>query len=384
LKYRPEIDGLRAIAVIIVVLYHADKSIFSGGFLGVDVFFVISGFLITQVIMGDLEKGRFTFAEFYERRARRILPALFFVLAATIPFAFLWMLPSQRADFAQSILATTLFSSNFLFWTETGYFMAASELKPLLHTWSLAVEEQFYFIYPVFIYLLWRFAKPLLIPALIVIFIASLAGSTLIAAHEPGANFYLLPTRMWELLAGAIIALVGWYPRKGAGWLAMLGLVTILVSFVVIDTTMPIPSLYGLPLILGTQLLLISATGETLVQKILSWRPLAAIGLISYSAYLWHLPLFTFARLRSLGEPEPALMVALAIAAFGMAYISYHGGAPLQKTRRKCDYQPRAIGGLTVLCGRLVHILWRVVWRFPRPTCFPRRCPPFRHGKFGS
>lgn len=324
MKYRPEIDGLRAIAVILVVLYHANSAVFTGGYLGVDVFFVISGFLITQVIVGDLKKDRFSFVEFYERRARRILPALYFVLAVTIPFAFIWMLPSQREDFAQSILATTLFSSNFLFWTETGYFMAASELKPLLHTWSLAVEEQFYFVYPVFIYLLWRFAKPLLIPALIVLFLASLAATSLMAEHDPGANFYLLPTRMWELLAGAIIALVGWYPQKGAQWLALLGLTAIFASFVVIDTTIPIPSIYGLPLILGTQLVLISATGTTLVKKVLAWRPLAAIGLISYSAYLWHLPLFTFARLRSLGDPEPLLLAGLGLAAFGMAFISYH------------------------------------------------------------
>ena len=323
MKYRPEIDGLRAIAVISVVIYHANTALFPGGYLGVDVFFVISGFLITQVIVGDLKADKFTFGNFYERRIRRILPVLYLVLLATIPFAMLWMLPSQKEDFAQSILATTLFSSNFLFWMETGYFMAAAELKPLLHTWSLAVEEQFYFLYPLLIVGLWRFARRMLLPILMVILVASLLATVVMAEQAPGANFYLLPTRAWELLAGAVVALTAWRPAKGAGWLATAGLVAILVSFVLIDTSTPIPSFYGVPLVLGTMLLLVAATESTHIGRWLAWRPLVGIGLISYSAYLWHLPLFTFARLRSFGQPEPALLAFLAVASFGLAYLSY-------------------------------------------------------------
>jgi len=323
MKYRPEVDGLRAIAVVSVVIYHANAALFPGGYLGVDVFFVISGFLITQVIIGDLKADKFTFANFYERRVRRILPALYLVLFATIPFAAMWMLPSQKEDFAQSVLATTLFSSNFLFWMETGYFMAAAELKPLLHTWSLAVEEQFYFLYPLLIVGLWRFSRRMMLPILVVILVASLLATVVMAEQAPGANFYLLTTRAWELLAGAVVALTAWRPAKGAGWMAAVGLVAILVSFVLIDTSTPIPSFYGVPLVLGTQLLLIAATDKTHVGRWLAWRPLVGIGLISYSTYLWHLPLFTFARLHSLGQPEPALLAFLAVASFALAYLSY-------------------------------------------------------------
>jgi peptidoglycan/LPS O-acetylase OafA/YrhL len=159
MKYRREIDGLRAIAVIPVILFHAGFDMFSGGYVGVDVFFVISGYLITGILLDELERGDFSIARFYERRARRILPALFFVILACLPFAYMWMLPSQLKDFSQSVVSVVFFSSNVLFWQEHGYFAAAAELKPLLHTWSLAVEEQYYLILPVFLLLLWRFGR---------------------------------------------------------------------------------------------------------------------------------------------------------------------------------------------------------------------------------
>ena len=153
MKYRPEIDGLRALAVVPVILFHAGFELFSGGFVGVDVFFVISGYLITTILIEDLENQRFSLVSFYERRARRILPALFFVMFVCIPFAWMWMLPSQMKDFSQSLVAVSLFASNVVFWRESGYFDAAAEEKPLLHTWSLAVEEQYSVIFPIFLYL---------------------------------------------------------------------------------------------------------------------------------------------------------------------------------------------------------------------------------------
>ena len=152
MKYRAEIDGLRALAVIPVILFHADIELFSGGYVGVDVFFAISGYLITSIILEDIQKKNFSISNFYERRARRILPALYFVMFACIPFAWLWIYPSQMIDFSNSLIAVTLFVSNILFWKETGYFAAAAEEKPLLHTWSLAVEEQYYLIFPIFYY----------------------------------------------------------------------------------------------------------------------------------------------------------------------------------------------------------------------------------------
>ena len=159
MKYRPEIDGLRALAVVPVILFHAGFELFSGGFVGVDVFFVISGYLITSLLIEDIENKRFSILHFYERRARRILPALFFVMLVCIPFAWMWMLPSQMKDFSQSLVAVSLFASNILFWRESGYFAATSEEKPLLHTWSLAVEEQYYVLFPIFLILAWRFGK---------------------------------------------------------------------------------------------------------------------------------------------------------------------------------------------------------------------------------
>lgn len=159
MKYRAEIDGLRALAVIPVILFHAGFEVFSGGFVGVDVFFVISGYLITTILIKDIEKKRFSIINFYERRARRILPALFFMMLICIPFALIWMLPNQIRDFSSSLIAVSLFVSNFLFWLQSGYFAEVAEQKPLLHTWSLAVEEQYYVLFPIFLILAWRFGK---------------------------------------------------------------------------------------------------------------------------------------------------------------------------------------------------------------------------------
>ena len=153
MKYRAEIDGLRALAVVPVILFHAGFELFGGGFIGVDVFFVISGYLITTIIIEDMENDRFSFLYFYERRVRRILPALFFVILVCVPFAWMWLMPGQMKDFSQSIVAVTLFVSNLLFWKESGYFDSAAEEKPLLHTWSLAVEEQYYVLFPIFLFL---------------------------------------------------------------------------------------------------------------------------------------------------------------------------------------------------------------------------------------
>ena len=152
MKYRPEIDGLRALAVIPVILFHAGFDIFKGGFVGVDIFFVISGYLITTILIEDIENNKFSIINFYERRARRILPALYFIMLVCVPFAWMWMLPSQMKDFSLSLITVSFFTSNFLFWRESGYFEALADQKPLLHTWSLAVEEQFYILYPILFY----------------------------------------------------------------------------------------------------------------------------------------------------------------------------------------------------------------------------------------
>jgi peptidoglycan/LPS O-acetylase OafA/YrhL len=324
IKYRPEIDGLRAVAVLPVVLFHAGFSAFGGGYVGVDVFFVISGYLITTLILRDVEAGTFSFRDFYERRARRILPALFLVLLCCIPFAWMWMMPDEMRNFSRTLSSVILFTSNISLWERTGYFDQAAELNPLLHTWSLAVEEQFYIIFPLIVLLLWRFGRGSLVTALLLIAGVSLALSEYASRSFPSFNFFWLPTRAWELMAGALCAFLILRPNlKRDEALSLAGLAAIVLSVVLFDATTPFPSLYALLPVLGTCAIILFAVPGTLVHSLLSARVLVGVGLISYSAYLWHQPLFAFARIRSLIEPSPLLMAGLAVAAFGLAYISW-------------------------------------------------------------
>ena len=322
--YRKEIDGLRALAVIPVILFHAGFEFFGGGFVGVDIFFVISGYLITSIILAELDNGTFTIANFYERRIRRIFPALFFVIIAIIPFAYYWLLPAELASFGKSIASVSIFASNFFFWQESDYFASDSEYLPLLHTWSLAVEEQYYLFFPIIMILLWRFGKNILLTTLIVLAILSIALSEWAWRYSPDFNFYMLPTRMWELLAGAFTAfyLINRAPT-GNQIGAILGLLAIFFSLIFYDDGIPIPSLYGLLPILGTVFIILFATEQTLVGKLLSQKLVVVIGLISYSAYLWHVPIFAFARIASLEEPGPWALGTLGIVALLLAWISW-------------------------------------------------------------
>jgi peptidoglycan/LPS O-acetylase OafA/YrhL len=324
LKYRAEIDGLRALAVVPVILFHAGFELFSGGFVGVDVFFVISGYLITTILIEDMENNRFSLLNFYERRARRILPALFFVMLVCIPFAWMWMLPNQMKDFSQSLVAVSLFASNILFWRESGYFDAAAEEKPLLHTWSLAVEEQYYIFFPIFLILAWRFGKNRVFWMIVVMASASLLLSEWGWRNKPTANFYLAPTRAWELFAGSIAAFI--VQKNGVqknNFLALLGLAGIVFSIFFYDESTPFPSVYALVPVIGVVLLVLYAERETLAAKLLSTKAFVGIGLISYSAYLWHQPLFAFSRIKLLQEPSSMLMSVLALCSLLLAYFSW-------------------------------------------------------------
>ena len=324
MKYRAEIDGLRALAVVPVILFHAGFELFSGGFVGVDVFFVISGYLITTILIEDIENQRFSLVNFYERRARRILPALFFVMFVCIPFAWMWMLPSQMKDFSQSLVAVSLFASNVLFWRESGYFDAAAEEKPLLHTWSLAVEEQYYVLFPIFLFLAWRYGKNRVFWMIVVMASISLLLSEWGWRNKATANFYLAPTRAWELFAGSIAAFI--VQNRGVqknNLLALVGLAAIIFSIFFYDETTPFPSVYALVPVLGVVLLVLYANKETLAAKLLSTKGFVGIGLISYSAYLWHQPLFAFARIRSLEHPPLLLMLALSLFSLLLAYFSW-------------------------------------------------------------
>jgi peptidoglycan/LPS O-acetylase OafA/YrhL len=323
MKYRAEIDGLRALAVVPVILFHAGFDLFNGGFVGVDVFFVVSGYLITTIIIEDIENKRFSIVNFYERRARRILPALFFVMLVCIPFAWMWMLPNQMKDFSQSLVAVSLFASNILFWRESGYFDAAAEEMPLLHTWSLAVEEQYYVLFPIFLILAWRFGKNRVFWMIVVMATISLLLSEWGSRNSAIANFYLAPTRGWELLAGSIAAFI--VQKQGVqknNFLSLLGLAAIIFSIFAYDESTPFPGVYALVPVLGVVLLVLYADKETIVAKVLSTKAFVGIGLISYSAYLWHQPLFAFARIRSVEHPSEVLILSLSLFSLLLAYFS--------------------------------------------------------------
>lgn len=357
MKHRREIDGLRAIAVLPVVLFHAHTPGFGGGYVGVDVFFVLSGYLITGLLLADLAEGRLSIMRFYERRARRILPALLAVALACLPAAWLLMPPAQLRDFAQSLVAVATFSSNILFWQESGYFDLAAAEKPLLHTWSLGVEEQFYVIFPLFLLGLWRFGRSWTVAGLALVALASLLLGEWGWRQAPSANFYLLPSRAWELLAGALCAFaLHARPRVGADLPAALGLGMILLSVVLYDEATPFPSLYALLPVGGTCLVVLFAQQGTRVARLLSVRLFVGIGLISYSVYLWHQPLFAFARLQTAVPVTPALMAGLVLASLGLGWLSwryieqpFRGAAPRLLPTRAGVFAASALAGAALL-----------------------------------
>tara|TARA_X000001036_G_C20680794_1_gene805857 strand:- start:1272 stop:3251 length:1980 start_codon:yes stop_codon:yes gene_type:complete len=333
MKYRAEIDGLRALAVLPVILFHAGFEGFSGGFVGVDIFFVISGYLITTIIISEMAEGKFSIVNFYERRARRILPALFFVITACLPLAWLWLTPNNLEDFGQSLIAVSTFSSNILFWLESDYFDTAAELKPLLHTWSLAIEEQYYILFPIFLMLTWRLGIKWVLILLSILFFISLGAAALGTQYATSQKtisgaFFLLPTRGWELVIGVFVAFYLKYntPLKSHvanQTLSLLGFGMIAYSIVVFDQTTPFPSLYALIPTIGTGLLILCAVPKTLVHNFLSVKLTVGIGLISYSAYLWHQPLFAFARHRTFGEVPDLSLVLLITTTFFLAWLTW-------------------------------------------------------------
>ncbi len=328
MKYRAEIDGLRALAVLPVILFHAGFEWFSGGFVGVDVFFVISGYLITTIIISEMAEGKFSIINFYERRARRILPALFFVMAACLPFAWLWLTPNDLKDFGQSLVAVSTFSSNILFWWESGYFDTAAELKPLLHTWSLAVEEQYYILFPIFLMLAWRLGIKWVLILLSVVFLFSLGVAQWGAYNSPSATFFLLPTRGWELLVGVFAAFYLKYSTHIKSHtvnqaLSLLGFGMIAYSIFAFDKTTPFPSFYALIPTVGTGLLILCAVPKTIIHNLLSLKFFVGIGLISYSAYLWHQPLLAFARHRLLEDVSDLILITLCLTSLVMGWLSW-------------------------------------------------------------
>jgi len=302
MKYRPEIDGLRALAVIPVILFHAGFQTFSGGFIGVDVFFVISGYLITTIIISELNQDKFSIINFYERRARRILPALFFVMLIAIPFAWILLPQFELRSFSKSLIAVSVSLSNFFFWKDGGYFETAAELKPLLHTWSLAVEEQYYVFFPIFLIFVWRLKRRLVLTAIVSMGILSLITAQFGAFYKPLPNFFLLPSRIWELAIGGTVSFyftnttLESKSRLLKQLFSGLGFLFIIASIFLFDSRTPLPSIYSLFPTVGAALILIYASPDTFIGKFLASKFLVFVGLISYSAYLWHQPVLAFSR----------------------------------------------------------------------------------------
>jgi peptidoglycan/LPS O-acetylase OafA/YrhL len=325
MKYRAEIDGLRALAVVPVVFFHAGFEPFSAGFIGVDIFFVISGYLITSLLIADLKNGCLSLSDFYERRARRLLPALFLVMTVCIPFSWVLMSPNQMKDFCQSLVAVSVFSANILFYEESGYFDALSEEKPLLHTWSLAVEEQYYLIFPVLLLITWRSSETRALWVLILLSSISFGLSEWAWRNQPSMNFYFIFTRAWEIFAGSLAAFV--VQQRGVkanNTLSVIGIFLIALAFIVYDDTTPFPSVFTLVPVIGVVLLIMYAEKKTFVAQILGSKLFVGVGLISYSAYLWHQPLFAFARIKLHEAPSVLSMLMLSLLSFVLAYLSWH------------------------------------------------------------
>ena len=329
MRHRREIDGLRSLAVLPVILFHAGVPGFAGGFIGVDVFFVISGYLIGRILIEESAGGALSLGRFYERRARRILPALLAMLLATAPVSFALMHPDQFRLYLGSALATLGFGSNLFFWRTIDYWTADADQQPLLHTWSLAVEEQYYLLFPLAIWALAGRRPGWILPGMAAAALLSLGLAEWASRHAPSANFHLPVTRVWELLFGAVAAGLDLRrgaegpARRGDGPLAALGLAAVVGSLVLIDERTPVPSLLAVPCVLGTALVLRHGRAGTLTARLLSLPPLVWVGLISYSAYLWHQPILAFARLIEGGEPPLSVMLALSVLSLGVAWASW-------------------------------------------------------------
>ena len=342
--YRPDINGLRAIAVLSVIFFHAGFSAFGGGFIGVDVFFVISGFLITRLIRGEFDNGTFSFGRFYLRRARRLLPALFFVYVLCFIFAYLLLIPEHFALFGKSLLSSVFSVSNMYFWSEAGYFDAEAIFKPLLHTWSLSVEEQFYLFWPASLVFLLKRKKVWLAPVVIVIAgIISLILNPLFIG-SPATVFYLIPFRVFEFCIGALMVwLVQTQPKNALMLepLLLLGLGMILYCAMTYSRNMDFPSFNALPPCIGTALVIYSGTA-TYSGKILSNRFMVFIGLISYSLYLTHWPALVFYkyyRFEPISMYETWCVLGLS---FLLSVAIYYGiELPCRKTGRVAQLPPR-------------------------------------------
>lgn len=326
LRYRPDIDGLRALAILPILLLHCGVTRLRGGFVGVDIFFVISGYLITAIMVRDIADDRFSILRFYRHRIVRILPALLTMMTVTLALGCYILLPNQLRDLGRSAAATSVFGSNVYFYLSSDYFAAASDAKPLVHTWSLAVEEQFYLLYPLLLWSLRAVSRQRLTWVIGGLAVVSFAAGAWMAVYQPSAGFFLLPARIWELAIGALVAL-GAVPAIGQRWmrvgLCSAAIVVIAASWIAISGGWPFPVPFALPPTIAAAVL-IAYGREGPTARLLGSAPLRWIGLVSYSAYLWHRPIIAFYQARHGSTPSPIetlLLFVATLAAGGASYL---------------------------------------------------------------
>lgn len=356
-QYRPEIDGLRAIAVMAVVIFHARLPGLPGGYLGVDIFFVISGFLITSIIINDVDSGSFSYARFYERRIRRLLPAATVLLLVVTLMAWFTMWPSQFRSYADSLMATAAFLSNVHFWQSVDYFNEAPE--PLLHTWSLAIEEQYYLLFPLLLVTSKRFLSWAAVAGVaFVIFASSLWLAHWGAVNKPDVNYFFTFSRFWELAAGTLAAFaVRLYPSRPRTDLSLVGLIAVLVPLLIYTPATPHPSFPTLVPVLGTALLMVYCRDDVAVARLLRHRSLVYIGLASYSIYLWHQPVFVFAymlfpQVEHLGLTILLILLSVALGALSARFVERPFRHPNKNTDISKTYTARQV----VLIGVIVSV----------------------------
>jgi peptidoglycan/LPS O-acetylase OafA/YrhL len=379
-KYRPDVDGLRAIAVLSVLLFHGGVSVLSGGYVGVDVFFVISGFVIATKLTEEIDEGKFSIANFYVRRIRRILPALVATILLCCVAACVFFLPDALSDFSRSVVATAVFLSNMFFWKNSGYFETGALDRPLLHTWSLAIEEQFYIIIPIALFLCVVYARRWTFALFAAAAAASLGLSIFITDKAPTANFFVLPTRAWELLLGVLVALAPWAPTSNRILREVIAVAALaLIGFAVLTYTSatPFPGLAAFVPTFGTAALIYLGKERepSFVARALSLRPVVAIGLISYSLYLVHWPIIVFARYALLRDLQGWEIVAAVAASFVLAYLSYrYVETPFRRPRKPIS-RPRLFAGTAAILAGVGALGLVGVWsggaRFLHPGFAP-------------
>lgn len=373
--YRPEVDGLRAIAVSLVLAYHLGVRQVTGGFVGVDVFFVISGFLITSQLVNQLQTESFSLQAFYIRRIHRLFPALFVMLVATMTAGFWILYPATYVELGKSVIATVLSVSNIFFWFHSDYFDAPANTRPLLHTWSLGVEEQFYLLFPALLMLMWKGSRARIIVLLSTAALLSLSASAIGAFKFPSAAFYLLPTRLWELLVGSMLAF-GFFlrtsSRAGRNFMGISGLILIIGSAILIDGETRFPGAVALLPCVGAALVISAGlNGSHVVGRLLSLRPVVFLGLVSYSLYLWHWPtIILYQNYYGLTWLDPASKIIVGSVSLLLAVLSWRYVERPFRTASQAATGPRAIRGSALCASAAIAISAPVVMADGIPARF--------------